>query len=318
MSIMITGQAGFIGSHFTDLIRDLSSKINHYDFIFVDKGTYAANPDYVFNGYRYAYVIDIADIEQMTALFKTYHIHKVINFAAETHVHNSIRDDRSFIDTNIIGVVNLLKLCEKFGPIHFHQISTDEVYGSVDSPSPEVHPYDPKNPYAASKAAADHFVGAYRNTYKVDATISRCGNNFGPRQHDEKFIPTVIRNILMDKPIPVYGDGKNRREWLYVKDHARMVYEFVTNRRNYSSINLGPGRSMSNLEIIAEIGNLIKTMYPTVIEYPKIEFVTDRKGHDRNYRLDCSEFMKHYKVQQTPFHEAMRETIEYYYKRYNV
>ena len=314
--ILVTGHAGFIGSHFVDYLEKSCPYTGN--FIYVDKGTYAHNPECMQRKEGWTVQADIADFEAMDYLIKhNGKVNRIINFAAESHVDNSILDDRSFIETNIVGTVNLLKLADKYGPMHFHHISTDEVYGSVESPVPEWAPYNPRNPYSASKAAADHFVSAYKNTFKLDATISRCCNNFGPRQHDEKFIPTVIRSILREQPIPVYGDGHNTREWLYVKDHVRFLFEFICDRRNYHSINLGPGRSLSNLEMISEIGNLMRTMYPAVVtEEPIIQFVTDRKGHDRNYFLDCSEFKKAYKMEKTPFHEAMTETIEYYYERY--
>lgn len=317
MSVLVTGYAGFIGSHFVDYLESHCASTDN--FVYVDKQTYAHNPDMIKRNAGTSRKLDIADYSAMKPIFQYEGLSNVINFAAETHVDNSINDDLPFIETNIKGTVNLLRLAEQYGPMHFHHISTDEVYGSVESPVPEWAPYNPRNPYAASKAAADHFVSAYRNTYKLDMTISRCGNNFGPRQHDEKFIPTVIRSILTDSPIPVYGDGKNVREWLYVKDHVKMLFGFIFDRRNYSSINIGPGRAMSNLEIIAEIGNLMMTMYPGYItDPPRIQHIEDRKGHDRNYYLDCNEFRANYKFDKTPFVEAMRDTIDYYYRRYKV
>ena len=224
MTIFVTGGAGFIGSNFVHLLKGDC----YDDIVVLDKLTYAGDPDNLSPLSVIVKGVDIAYKRRLEDLFQQYRPKYIFNFAAETHVDNSIGDVSPFIDTNIIGTINLLDLSVKYDVQKFHHISTDEVYGALgydDPPFTETTPYDPQNPYAASKASSDHFVMTYHNTYGLPTTITNCSNNYGPRQHIEKLIPKTISNILQNKPIPVYGKGENIRDWIYVEDHCKAILD---------------------------------------------------------------------------------------------
>ena len=222
--IFITGAAGFIGSNF---VHYLTQK-GFDDIIILDKLTYAGDMDNLYDLKYPVKGVDIADEYRLAQLFAQYKPRFIFNFAAETHVDNSIDNVYPFLDTNVIGTVNLLNLSVKYGVEKFHHISTDEVYGALgydDPPFTEETPYDPQNPYSASKAASDHFVPAFHNTYGLPTVITNCSNNYGPRQHREKMIPKAITNIMQGKKIPVYGKGQNIRDWIYVEDHCKGILD---------------------------------------------------------------------------------------------
>lgn len=279
MTIFVTGGAGFIGSNFVHLLKG-----NCYDDIVVlDKLTYAGDPDNLSPLSVIVKGVDIAYKRRLEDLFQQYRPKYIFNFAAETHVDNSIGDVSPFIDTNIIGTVNLLDLSVKYDVQKFHHISTDEVYGALgydDPPFTETTPYDPQNPYAASKASSDHFVMTYHNTYGLPTTITNCSNNYGPRQHVEKLIPKTISNILQNKPIPVYGKGENIRDWIYVEDHCKAILDLWYVGGEGQKYNIGGECEVKNIDLVKMI---IKIMGASE---DLIQYVDDRPGHDLRYAID--------------------------------
>ena len=279
MTIFVTGGAGFIGSNFVHLLKG-----NCYDDIVVlDKLTYAGDMENLSPLSVIVKGVDIAYKRRLEDLFHQYRPKYIFNFAAETHVDNSIGDVSPFIDTNIIGTINLLDLSVKYDVQKFHHISTDEVYGSLgydDPPFTETTPYDPQNPYAASKASSDHFVMTYHNTYGLPTTITNCSNNYGPRQHKEKLIPKTISNILQNKPIPVYGKGENIRDWIYVEDHCKAILDLWYVGGEGQKYNIGGECEVKNIDLVKMI---IKIMGASE---DLIQYVDDRPGHDLRYAID--------------------------------
>ena len=278
MTIFVTGGAGFIGSNFVHLLKN-----NCYDVVVLDKLTYAGDMENLSPLSVIVKGVDIAYKRRLEDLFQQYRPKHIFNFAAETHVDNSINDVSPFIDTNIIGTINLLDLSVKYDVQKFHHISTDEVYGSLgyDDPSfTETTPYDPQNPYAASKASSDHFVMTYHNTYGLPTTITNCSNNYGPRQHKEKLIPKTISNILQNKPIPVYGKGENIRDWIYVEDHCRAILDLFYGGGEGQKYNIGGECEVKNIDLVKMI---IKIMGASE---DLIQYVDDRPGHDLRYAID--------------------------------
>ena len=306
MTIFVTGGAGFIGSNFVHLLKG-----NCYDDIVVlDKLTYAGDPDNLSPLSVIVKGVDIAYKRRLEDLFQQYRPKYIFNFAAETHVDNSIGDVSPFIDTNIIGTINLLDLSVKYDVQKFHHISTDEVYGSLgydDPPFTETTPYDPQNPYAASKASSDHFVMTYHNTYGLPTTITNCSNNYGPRQHKEKLIPKTISNILQNKPIPVYGKGENIRDWIYVKDHCRAILDLWYVGGQGEKYNIGGECEVKNIDLVKMI---IKIMGASE---DLIQYVDDRPGHDLRYAIDNAKmkntvaFKPEYSLM-----DGLTKTIEWY------
>ncbi len=312
-NVLITGGCGFIGSHFVNLIKEVSRGCH---VIVLDIGTYAAiNTPPNFNtslsvfhdGVRYVKG-SIENAEMVEHLMKTYEIDTVVNFAAETHVDNSITNSKPFLQTNVMGLATLLDVCVKvwdtprisydnFGERSenlFVQISTDEVYGCLSShaqPSKETDPINPRNPYSASKAAGESLVKAYINTYKLPALITRCCNNYGPGQHGEKLIPKVITNILSGTPIPVYGAGDQWREWIHATDHARSILSLIEEYRVFSEsvYNIGSNDRTSNLDLIKTIAQIISYIDPEAPE-AIITHVKDRPGHDTRYAIDSTKY----------------------------
>jgi dTDP-glucose 4,6-dehydratase len=309
LKVLVTGGAGFIGSNF---IRYLLMNRPDVRIINLDKLTYASNPESlsdVASDPRYSFVRgDIAVRGDVEPLFKS-GLDAVINFAAETHVDRSIEDASPFVRTNIEGTRTLLEVARRAPVARFVHISTDEVYGSApqgQSFTEEAH-LDPRSPYAASKAAADHFVSAYANTYGIPAVLLRCTNNYGPYQYPEKLIPLMIANARDDKSLPIYGDGMQERDWLYVEDYCRAI-DLVLQKADAGAIyNVSAGAPQPNLKIVRTILAYLKK--PESL----INYVDDRPGHDRRYALDSSKIRRELGWEpRLSFEEGIRRTIEWY------
>lgn len=273
MTILVTGGAGFIGSNFLHhLIKETDEEI-----VCIDKITYAADRKNIPSVVR-LYTTDIAIEESCESIFKRHNIKTVFHFAAESHVDNSIKGCSEFIHTNISGTVNLLNLSLKNEVERFIHISTDEVYGSIDEGSfTETSLYLPRNPYSASKASSDHFVMAYHHTYGLPVNITNCSNNYGPRQCTEKLIPKTITNILSGKKVPVYGDGSQIRDWIYVLDHCYALMKVWKNGINGEKYNIGGLCEVKNIDLVKKILTMMGK------DESMIEYVEDRPGHDRRY-----------------------------------
>ena len=308
MTVFITGGAGFIGSNF-------AHHMSPYDVVILDKLTYAGDVD---NLYPLDYPVKGVDLvykNRLEELFNQYKPRFIFNFAAETHVDNSINNVHPFIDSNIIGTVNLLDLSVKYNVERFHHISTDEVYGALeygDPPFIETTPYNPQNPYAASKAASDHFVMSYHNTYGLPVVITNCSNNYGPRQHVEKLIPKTISNIMSNKKIPVYGKGENIRDWIYVEDHCKGILDIFYGGKIGEKYNIGGECEVKNIDLVKMIIKLMGASEDL------IEFVDDRPGHDLRYAIDNAKIRNTvaFKPQHT-LEEGLKKTIEWYESRRN-
>ena len=307
MTTFITGGAGFIGSNFAHYVSDIWK-----DVVILDKLTYAGDMD---NLYPLKYPVkgvDLAYESRLEELFKQYKPKTIFNFAAETHVDNSIDNVAPFIDTNIIGTINLLKLSVKYDVQMFHHISTDEVYGALkldEPPFTENSPYNPQNPYAASKAASDHFVMSYHNTYGLPVMITNCSNNYGPRQHREKLIPKTINNILEGKKIPIYSQGENIRDWIYVEDHCAGILGISYAGDVGQKYNIGGECEMTNLDLVKMIIKLMNASEDL------IEFVDNRPGHDLRYAIDNAKIYKTISFQpEFNIEDGLKKTIDWYEK----
>jgi len=318
--IVITGGAGFIGSN---LLLYLVPKYPDYLFVNVDCLTYAGNlanlrpiesdPNYVFEK------INICDRQSLQDCLQRYDINAVIHLAAESHVDRSITGPAEFVNTNVIGTFNLLELAlERLGAaghFRFHHVSTDEVYGSLGPTGyfTESSPHRPNSPYSASKAASDHFVRAYNKTYGLDVVTTNCSNNYGPYQFPEKLVPLMIRNARAGLPLPVYGDGKNVRDWLHVQDHCRaldLVFHEGAAGRTY---NVGGNNEIENVELVRMICRVMDEMLGGGPREELITFVKDRPGHDRRYAIDAS--CIHQELGWEPsltFEQGLRRTIKWY------
>lgn len=307
MSILITGGAGFIGSNFLHHLVTCTTE----EIICIDSLTYAADwhniPNRVF-----LYTTDIADQHNCEFVFKKYKPSIVFHFAAESHVDNSIQDCSPFIHTNINGTVNLLNLSLKYEVKKFIHISTDEVYGSIDEGSfTETTLYSPRNPYSASKAASDHFVMAYHNTYGLPTIITNCSNNYGPRQYHEKMIPKTITNLLSNKKVPIYGDGKQVRDWLYVQDHCEALIEVWLKGKVGEKYNIGGESEVRNIDLVRMILDHMN------MSEDMIEYVQDRPGHDRRYSTDISKIRHELKWSpRFSLHEGLQKTIKWYEQKF--
>jgi len=309
LRVLVTGGAGFIGSNF---IRHLLTSRSDVQIINFDKLTYAGNPESladISNHPHYSFVRgDIGDPEVVADTFKK-GLDAVVNFAAETHVDRSIEDASPFLRTNILGTQCLLDAARRFHLSRFIQISTDEVYGSAPtgiSFTEETH-LDPRSPYAASKASADHFVAAYANTFGIAAVILRCTNNYGPFQFPEKLIPLMIANAREDQPLPVYGDGMQERDWLFVEDYCRAIARVLESGKIGSIYNVSAGTPQPNLKIIRTI--LAHLQKPESL----IKYVQDRPGHDRRYALDSTKLRRELGWKpEVSFEEGIRKTIDWY------
>jgi len=303
MTILVTGGAGFIGSNF---LRHLTA-VTDEEVICIDKLTYASKVKNVPSKVK-LYVTDIADKHNCDFIFKRHKINTVFNFAAESHVDNSIKDCSEFVKTNIEGTINLLNMALRYDVEKFIHISTDEVFGSIPEGSfTEDTKYDPRNPYSASKAASDHFVMAYHNTYGLPAMVTNCSNNYGPRQHKEKFIPQTILNILAGKKIPVYGDGLQIRDWLYVQDHCSALVRVWEEGMVGEKYNIGGECEVTNIDLVKKILKMMKK------DESMIEYVTDRPGHDRRYSTSTRKIKD--KLLWAPMYSlehGLQKTIEWY------
>ena len=321
-TILITGGAGFIGSH---VVEHFVLNYPEYNILNLDKLTYASDLNNIshLNEYKnYEFIQgDICDKKFIQNLFQKKQINGVIHLAAESHVDNSIENPMEFVFTNIIGTVNLLNESIKYNIDRFYHVSTDEVYGELgldDDPFLETTPYDPKSPYSASKASSDHFVRAYGNTYKLPFVISNCSNNYGPHQHKEKLIPTVINKILKGENIPIYGKGDNIRDWLYVKDHAQAIDVIYHLGLDGNTYNIGGNTEMTNIEIVKTICNKIENKLEDYNNLEKlITFVKDRAGHDFRYAIDCHKITNKLGwVPETDFETGISKTIDWYITKY--
>tara|TARA_B100001996_G_scaffold257995_1_gene200618 strand:- start:85 stop:1017 length:933 start_codon:yes stop_codon:yes gene_type:complete len=304
--IFVTGAAGFIASNF---VHYLKSK-GYDDIVVIDKLTYAANTDNLSPLTFPIEIIDIVNKDQLERAFQKYRPRFIFHFAAESHVDNSIKDATPFVDTNVTGTLNLLELSVKYKVEKFHHISTDEVYGALgydDAPFTEETPYNPQNPYSASKAASDHFVTAFGNTYGLPIIITNCSNNYGPRQHKEKLIPKTIRNIIEGKKIPIYAQGQNIRDWIYVEDHCRGILDVWYGGGIGEKYNIGGECEVKNIDLVKTIIRLMNASENL------IEFVEDRPGHDLRYAIDNAKIKS--TVAFKPQHnleDGLKKTIDWY------
>ena len=324
--IIVTGGAGFIGSHFIlDWLRE-----NNEPVINIDKLTYAGNLknlDSIKNNPNYTFIQD--DINNKAILHTVFSTHKpraIIHFAAESHVDRSIAGPADFIQTNIIGTFNLLETAREYynntdhaENFRFLHVSTDEVYGSLTASEPafsETSPYQPNSPYSASKASSDHLVRAYFHTYGLPVLTTNCSNNYGPHQFPEKLIPVIILNALAEKPLPIYGDGKNIRDWLYVSDHCTGIRHVLEKGRLGEVYNIGGNAEKTNLELVNYICESLDKLKPRANQssYKNlIQFVTDRPGHDKRYAIDSRKIQRelHWQPQEN-FESGILKTIHWY------
>jgi dTDP-glucose 4,6-dehydratase len=297
-SVLVTGGCGFIGSAFIRYLfrlPEFTNKVTNLDLL-----TYAANPDNVHGSVdasRYTFVQgDIADAALVTRVCDEHAVDTIVHFAAESHVDRSISGPGAFIQANIVGTYQLLEVVRAHSKIHFHHVSTDEVYGSLGATGlfTETTAYDPSSPYSASKAASDHLVRAYARTYGLSTTLSNCSNNYGPYQFPEKLIPLMILNLLDGKPLPVYGTGANVRDWLYVDDHAEAIWAIVQRGKRGETYNVGGEAEWANLALLHKLIDVVaQTAERDPIALRKqITFVADRPGHDVRYAIDCSKLKR--------------------------
>jgi len=318
MKILITGGLGFIGSNFFNYV---SEKYPNYELVILDCETYAGDINNI-KEIKNTEIIrfDILERERVFKLFDTHKFDNVIHFAAESHVDNSILNPLKFVETNIVGTINLLDASVKYGIKLFYHISTDEVFGHLGPTGSfdENTPYDPRSPYSASKASSDHFVRAYYHTYGLPVIISNCSNNFGPNQHEEKLIPTIIKNIINGTPIPVYGNGSNIRDWLYVMDHVEAIDTILHKGKIGETYCIGGGNEMTNLRLVKMICDRIDNIKEwEQTSQDLITFVEDRKGHDYRYSIDYSKLNKTLGWEpRFLFDESIDNTINFYIKKF--
>jgi dTDP-glucose 4,6-dehydratase len=328
-SVLVTGGAGFIGSNFIHTLIKTEPDVR---VINVDALTYAgnlANLDELADPSRHEFIRgDICDAALLKDLFRTYEVDTVVHFAAETHVDRSILEPAQFIQTNIVGTFALLEaarsawMTDRVVPMeqaHFHHVSTDEVFGSLHPDDPafsETTPYAPNSPYSASKASSDHLVRSYFHTYGMPVTITNCSNNYGPYQYPEKLIPLMILNALEGKPLPVYGDGQQIRDWLFVEDHCDAIWRVVQTGRYGETYNIGGDNQPANLAIVRTICSILDEIHPADGGQPYealIQFVKDRPGHDRRYAMDIRKISS--ELGWSPkesFDSGLRKTVAWY------
>lgn len=330
-AILVTGGAGFIGANFVPYFAE---KYADYHVINLDKLTYAGNLENLSeckNMPNYTFVEgDICDRALIEKLFRDFDIRGVVHFAAESHVDNSITGPKAFIETNILGTFTLLDVARNcwmsaphqvkpgYEDARFHHISTDEVYGALGETGffVETTPYDPSSPYSASKASSDMLVKAYHRTYGMNVTISNCSNNYGPKQHPEKLIPKIISNALSGKNIPIYGDGKNVRDWLYVLDHCKAIDLIFHGGKSGETYNIGGHNERNNLQIVDAICSILDQKMPRADQSSYkdlVVFVTDRPGHDRRYAIDAAKLTNElgWKADEN-FDSGIVKTVEWY------
>lgn len=319
-NILVTGGAGFIGSAF---IRYMLQQVPEFKghCVNLDALTYAGNPENlapIAENPRYTFVHgDIRDSHLVEGLCDRFNIDTIIHLAAESHVDRSIHHPQEFLETNILGTFALLEVVRKKKHIHFHHVSTDEVYGCLGDTGLflESTPYHPNSPYSASKAASDHLVRAYATTYNLSTCVSNCSNNYGPYQFPEKLIPLMILHCLQGKPLPVYGQGMNVRDWLYVDDHAAALWLLLTSGRKGETYNIGGNAERRNIDIVHRIISLVAKKTQTSVEQLEklITYVTDRPGHDFRYAIDCTKITQELGWQPShTFDAGMEATIDWY------
>jgi dTDP-glucose 4,6-dehydratase len=328
-TILVTGGAGFIGSNFIHFLFEkagFAGKVVNLDAL-----TYAGNLESLadvaaaFGGSRYFFErVDIRDRDSVKAVFSEHEPDAVVHFAAESHVDRSILGPEAFVTTNVIGTYNLLETAREAwkgrGEVLFHHISTDEVYGSLGDSGyfTESTPYDPRSPYSASKAGSDHLVMAYHHTYGLPITLSNCSNNYGPYQFPEKLIPFMILNMLEDKSLPVYGDGKNVRDWIYVDDHNAAVWEIMRRGKAGRGYNIGGENEWENIRLLERLMEIVAEESGKSLESLRglVTYVTDRPGHDRRYAIDCSRIKAELGwKRESSFDEGLRKTVRWYLER---
>jgi dTDP-glucose 4,6-dehydratase len=334
-TLIVTGGAGFIGCNFVHFV------LTHTDarVLVVDKLTYAGSLrslDEVAQHPRFVFIqADIGDRGAMEAIFRQYRPTSLVNFAAETHVDRSIDDLRPFVETNVVGTVELLEATRKFlagighaerSRFRFLHISTDEVYGTLGEAGcfVETTPYAPNSPYAASKAAADHFVRAYHETYGLPTLITNCSNNYGPYQFPEKLIPLMLLNAIEGKPLPIYGDGGHVRDWLYVEDHCAGILHVLQRGRIGEKYNIGGGSERTNLQVLDRLCALLERFFPAasnqmlvrqgIAGYDRLKsFVEDRPGHDRRYAIDATKIRQELGwMPEHDFDQGLAKTVQWY------
>jgi dTDP-glucose 4,6-dehydratase len=321
--ILITGGAGFIGSH---VVRRLVTKYPDYQIYNLDALTYAGNLENIAdieNKENYTFIKgDIVEEQFISSLFETHQFDGVLHLAAESHVDRSIEDPLSFVKTNVIGTMNLLNAARKQWKgkeegKRFYHISTDEVYGSLGAEGlfTETTPYDPNSPYSASKASSDHFVRAYGETYGLPYVITNCSNNYGPNHFPEKLIPLFINNIINNKPLPVYGDGKYTRDWLFVEDHAVVIDLVFHEGKNHETYNIGGFNEWQNIDLVKLLCQIMdgKLGREPGTSSQLITYVKDRPGHDLRYAIDASKINKElgWKPSVT-FEQGLERTVNWY------
>jgi dTDP-glucose 4,6-dehydratase len=325
-NLLVTGGAGFIGANFVHwlLASDPTVRIVNLDAL-----TYAGslkNIDGLTDPDRHTFVQgDICDAKLIQNLLVTHEIDTIVHFAAESHVDRSITGPAAFVQTNLIGTFTLLEAArqhwlvnqgQKSNECRFHHISTDEVYGTLGQTDPaftEQTPYAPNSPYSASKAGSDHLVRAYYHTYGLPVTTTNCSNNYGPYQHTEKFIPTVIRACMEQRPIPIYGDGSNIRDWLYVEDHCRGIMRVIEAGRLGETYNIGGWNEWTNLKLVKQICQLMDERHPQHAPHEQLlKFVTDRPGHDWRYAINANKMKEELGwVPQETFETGIMKTLDY-------
>jgi dTDP-glucose 4,6-dehydratase len=329
-NILVTGGAGFIGSNFVRYTLKTEPQVR---IVNLDALTYAGsleNLKELPDPERHFFVQgDVRDQGLVDALFEDYRIDTVVHFAAETHVDRSILGPEQFLQTNVMGTFTLLeaardhwltgKAAPQLGVTRFHHISTDEVYGSLEPDGPsfsETTPYAPNSPYAASKAASDHLVRSYHHTYGLPITITNCSNNYGPHQFPEKLIPLMITNALKGRPLPVYGDGQQIRDWLYVDDHCRAILTVLRRGEPGETYNLGGNNQPTNLSVVKTICEVLDELAPTSLHIPHqelIQYVTDRPGHDRRYAMNISKIRSQLGwAPEESLHSGLLKTVRWY------
>jgi len=327
--ILVTGGAGFIGGNF---VLDWLSNPSAEGIVNLDKLTYAGNLatlDSLKSDSRHKFIQgDIGDKELLAKLFKEYQPRAIVNFAAESHVDRSIHGPAEFVQTNIVGTFNLLECAREYWSrlqgdakeaFRFHHVSTDEVYGSLSTTDPaftETNPYEPNSPYSASKAASDHLVRAWFHTYGLPVVTSNCSNNYGPYHFPEKLIPLVILNALNNKPLPIYGDGQQVRDWLYVGDHCSAIREVLANGKLGETYNIGGWNEKANIDVVQTICRILDELKPRSDDKryaEQITFVKDRPGHDRRYAIDASKIERElgWRPAET-FDTGIRKTVQWY------
>jgi dTDP-glucose 4,6-dehydratase len=324
-NLMVTGGCGFIGSNFIRYLLENNAFSGR--IINVDKLTYAGNLENLsgleaaFPGRLVFEKVDICDSDVLRQVFRHYEIDTIVHFAAESHVDRSIKRPDSFVQTNIMGTFNLLEIAREHADrfLLFHHVSTDEVYGSLgreDDAFTEETPYRPNSPYSASKASSDHLVRAYHETYGLPTTISNCSNNYGSYQFPEKLIPLMILNGLEVKPLPVYGDGRNVRDWLYVTDHCEAIWRIVVSGKRGETYNIGGRAEMENIVIVRMICDILDDMRPNPDGRSRrdlITFVKDRPGHDLRYAIDFTKINSGLGWSPSEsFETGLRKTVQWY------